>query len=167
VYGLGLLAENFEKESSEFYHHYKIVNVEKPERELKGLQFVFVELPKFKPTSRIERKLQVLWLRFLSEINEDTVEIDPALWAVPEISEAIKLSEEAAYSKAELEAYNAYWDTVSTEKTLFSGRFQEGKAEGKAEEKINIAKNLLAQGFRIEIITRATGLSEKDILALS
>src|SRR5277367_5048327 len=37
VYGLGLLAENFDKQSPDFYHHYKIINVEKTERELTGL----------------------------------------------------------------------------------------------------------------------------------
>lgn len=127
VYGLGLLAENFDHESHDFYHHYKIVNVEKPTREIKGLQFVFIELPKFKVTSRSERKLQVLWLRFMSEINEKTRTVDPELLAVPEIRQAIELSEQAAYSEAELAAYDTYWDTISTEKTLLSERYTLGK----------------------------------------
>lgn len=152
VYGLGLLAENFDHESSDFYHHYKIVNVEKPARELKGLQFVFIELPKFKPTNRTERKLQVLWLRFLSEINEDTRTVDPELLAVPEIREAIELSEQSAYTKQELSAYDTYWDTVSTEKTLLSERYQlgktEGKVEGKAEERAELLIFLLKQKFK-------------------
>jgi predicted transposase/invertase (TIGR01784 family) len=118
VYGLGLLGENFDHGSDDYYHHYKIVNVKKPSRELKGLQFVFIELPKFKPVNRTQQKLQVLWLRFLSEINE--------LLAVPEIREAIELSEQAAYSEAELATYDTYWDTVSTEKTLLSDRYQKG-----------------------------------------
>jgi len=74
------------------------VNVDKPEREIKGLQFVFIELPKFQPSTRAEKKLQILWLRFLSEINERTRTVDPALLAVPEIKEAIALSEHAACS---------------------------------------------------------------------
>lgn len=157
VYGLGLLAENFDHESPDFYHHYKIINVEKPSRELKGLQFVFIELQKFKPTNHSQRKLQVLWLRFMSEINEKTRTVDPELLAVPEIREAIELSEEAAYNASELAAYNTYWDTVSTEKTLLSGRYQEGKAEGKAEGIIEGEKKgkreilifLLQQKFKI------------------
>jgi predicted transposase/invertase (TIGR01784 family) len=130
VYGLGLLGENFDWESPDFYHYYKIVNVEKPIRELKGLQFVFIELPKFKPSSGDERKLRGLWLRFLSEINEDTRVVDPELLEVPEIREAIELSEQAAYNKAELSAYDSYWDAVSTEKTLLSERFRAGEAKG-------------------------------------
>jgi len=133
VYGLGLIAENFDSESPDFYHHYKIVNVEKPSRELKGLQFVFIELQKFKPNDQSQRRLQVLWLRFMSEINEKTRTVDPDLLAVPEIREAIELSEQAVYTEAELAAYNTYWDTVSTEKTLMSEKYQKGKAEGKVE----------------------------------
>jgi predicted transposase/invertase (TIGR01784 family) len=190
VYGLGLLSENFDHESSEFYHHYQMVNVQKPERELKGLELIFVELPKFKPTSHAERKLQILWLRFLSEVNEKSRDIDPALLAVPEIRKAVELSEEAAYTKADLEAYHTYWDWVSSEKTLFSGRFREGEEvgekrglekglelgekkglelgekKGKAEEKILIAKSLLAQKVAIPIIASATSLSEAEIVGL-
>ena len=70
VYGLGLLASTFDHDSLDWYHHYKIINVQKPEKEIKGLQIVFVEIPKFKPKTISDRKLQVLWLRFMSEINE-------------------------------------------------------------------------------------------------
>jgi len=148
VYGLGLLAENFDHESDHFYHHYKIVNVDKPQRELKGLQFVFIELQKFKPTSHAERKLQILWLRFMSEINENTTEIDPELLAVPEINEAVKLSEQAAYTKEELAAYDAYWDSVSTDKTLYAGRFREGEEKGRSEERMKMLLFLLQHKFK-------------------
>jgi len=167
VYGLGLLAQNFDKESQDFYHHYKIVNVEKPEREIKGLQFVFIELPKFRPVTHSEKKLQALWLRFMSEINENTKAVDPELLSIPEIKEAIELTEQSAYSKEELAAYDTYWDTVSTEKTLIEGKYQEGKAEGraegKAEEKIQIAKAMLDKGCSIDLISQVTELSGEDI----
>lgn len=149
VYGLGLLGANFDHDSPDFYHHYKIVNVKKPLRELKGLQFVFIELPKFKPSSRSQLKLQALWLRFLSEINEQTKIVDPELLTVPEIREAIALSEEAAYNESELAAYNSYWDAISTEKTLLSGRYNEGKEDGKIENNIEILLLLLQQKFTI------------------
>ena len=130
VYGLGLLGENFDNESEDFYHHYKIVNVDKPQREIKGLQFVFIELPKFKPSTHAEKKLQVLWLRFMSEINENTSTVDPELLSVPEIKEAVELSEQAAYTPEELAAYDTYWDTVSTENTLLYERYQQGIEQG-------------------------------------
>ena len=162
VYGLGLLGQSFDQETEDFYHHYKIVNIEKPTREIKGLQFVFIELPKFKPTSHTERKLQILWLRFMSEINEKTNAVDPELLSVPEIKQAIELSEEAAYTPEELSAYETYWDTVSTEKTLLADRFQKGKAERTVE----IACNMLSQGIDIKTISLVTQLKEDEIKSL-
>lgn len=171
VYGLGLLGENFDKESNDFYHHYKIVNVEKPEREIKGLQFVFIELPKFKPITHTERKLQVLWLRFMSEINEDTKTVDPELLSIPEIKEAIELTEQSAYTSAELAAYDTYWDTVRTERTLLDERYQQGMKEGKAEgiaQTVNkMAVVMLNEGMPIEKITHLTGLTEQQIKTLT
>lgn len=43
---------------------------------------------------------------------------------------------------------------------------KEGKSLGKVEEKRNIAKNLINQNISIDIITKVTGLSKKEILAL-
>lgn len=127
VYGLGIIADIFDHETSEWYHHYQLVNVGKPAREIiEHLQLVFIELPKFKVQTVDEKKLKLLWLRFLREINEKTKEIDAELLAVPEISKAIELSEQAAYSKGELQAYEDYWKAVRTEKTLIEGRYREG-----------------------------------------
>ena len=163
VYGLGLIGDVFDKETPDFYHHYKIVNVDKPEREIKGLQFVFIELPKFKPSTHTEKKLQVLWLRFMSEIDEQTKNIDPELLAVPEIKEAIELSEEAAYTKEELAAYATYWDTVSTEKTLLEDKYQKGRTDGRTEALKIVAKALLNDDASIEQIIHLTGLTENEI----
>ena len=46
----------------------------------------------------VERKMQVLWLRFLTEINKKIEEIPQELLDNPEISKAIRLVEESAYT---------------------------------------------------------------------
>lgn len=182
VYGLGLLASSFDYDSDTWYHHYKMVNVQKPERELTGLQLVFIELPKFKPAQFYQKKLQVLWLRFMSEINEKSREIAPEFLAVPEIKQALDLSEEAGFSASELEAYDKYWDWVSTQKTLTRGFFKEGLKEGieqglqegiqqgieqgKLEEKISFAKKQLSRFVPVDIIAEDTGLSVDQVQAL-
>lgn len=174
VYGLGLLGENFDNKSTEYYHHYKMINVKDTSREVKGLQLVFIELKKFSPKDFSQKRLQVLWLRFLSEINEETRTVDPELLAIPEIREAIELSEEAAYTKEELASYDLYWDTVSTEKTLLAEReakgieqgIAKGIVQGAEEEKIRIAKNLLQSGASIALIITVTNLPESEILKL-
>jgi predicted transposase/invertase (TIGR01784 family) len=133
VYGLGIIASVFDKENPEWYHHYQVVKAENPLDIIEHLQLIFIELPKFPVHSPDEKKLRLLWLRFLREINEKTDTVDPELLDIPEISEALELAEQAAYSIGELQAYDDYWDQVSREKTLLSAKYREGKAEGKAE----------------------------------
>jgi predicted transposase/invertase (TIGR01784 family) len=171
VYGLGLLASTFDSESEDWFHHYKIVNVEKPEREIKGLQFIFIELPKFKPSILAEKKLQVLWLRFLSEVNEKKHTIAPELLEVPEIKKAIELSEESGFTRGELIAYDDYWNAVSTVRTLMSGFYRKGVTKGKEEGieigrrkgaqemKYALAKRLLATTMGIEQVAQITELT--------
>lgn len=175
VYGLGLLANVFDKESADWYHHYKLVNVQKSEREIKGLQIIFIELPKFKPNSYSDKKLQVLWLRFLAEVNEKNRTVDPTLLQVPEIKEAVLLSEESAYTPAELAAYDKYWDAISTEKTLISGHYKEGLqqglqqgeeigiAKGRQEERIIMAKKLIKLGMTLTEVSQLTQLSLEEL----
>lgn len=168
VYGLGLLATVFEKEKPQWYHHYQLVNVGSPEKNdiIEHLQLVFMELPKFPVQSSKEKRLRLLWLRFLREINEKTKEVSPELLAIPEISEAVHLTEVAAYSERELQAYETYWDAVSTEKTLLSGRYEEGKAEGKWEEKLETARRMLAKGLSVEMVQELTGLDTHQLNTL-
>lgn len=159
VYGLALLASEFDANPDDWYHHYKMVNVQKPAVEIKDLQLVFVELPKFKAQKYHERKLQILWLRFMSELDQTTGAVPPELLAVPEIKEAVGIAEQTAYSPVELEAYDRFWDAVSTEKTLKAGAFAEGKAEGKAE----IVIMMLKDKEPVDKIARFTGLSLDEI----
>jgi len=77
VYAISFLNETFEKSDemqNEYYHYYKIVNVKHTGKQIEGLEFLFIELPKFKPLNLAEKKLHELWLRFLTEINENTNE---------------------------------------------------------------------------------------------
>lgn len=171
VYGLGLLASDFDHDTADWYHHYKIVNVKKPEREIKGLQIVFVELNKFKPETYSQKKLRALWLRFMSEINEKSRTVEPELLAIPEIREAIELAEESAFTAAELDSYDKYWDAVRLEKSFFYGRYDEGLEAGleKGEKigiekgvertKLEIARNLIKKGFSIQDVQQYTDLS--------
>jgi len=135
VYGLGLVAEIYEKTTPDWYHHYQLVKKGDHEHSdvIDYLQLVFIELPKFPVQSPDEKKLRLLWLRFLREVDEKTRTVSHDLLEVEEIAQAVALTEEAAYTPQELDLYDSYWDQVSREKTLISGKYAEGKAEGIAE----------------------------------
>jgi predicted transposase/invertase (TIGR01784 family) len=99
VYALNFVNENFEKAPEmlfEYYHHYRIVNIKDTRKQIKGLEFVFIELKKFVPQNRAEKKLHELWMRFLTEINESTEEVPKELLENEDTSEAVKYLEVGA-----------------------------------------------------------------------
>ena len=133
VYALAFVNEIFEpKKPDEYYHHYKVVNIKDTNEQIKGLEFVFIELPKFQPDNKGEKKLHELWLRFLN-IEDSTREVPEYLLEEADTREALEYLEEGAYSESEMYLYDKYWDTVSIEKTLHSDGRAEGLAQGRAE----------------------------------
>lgn len=183
VYGLGLVAEIYEKTSPEWYHHYQLVKKGNQDSDvLEHLQLIFIELPKFPIQSSEEKKIRLLWLRFLREIDEKTTTISRDLLDVPEIAEAVALTEESAYTQGELSLYESYWDQVSREKTLTSGKYAEGRAQGRAEGRaqgraegraegqdmraLEIAIKMLNANQALHDIILFTGLSEEIVLKL-
>lgn len=133
VYSLNLVNEVFEPELEGFYHYYQMVHVEHTEKVIEGLHLVFVELPKFTPHTYSERRMQVLWLRYLTEIDENTREAPPELLANPEVKKALSVVEEAAFTDEQLLGYEKFWDIISVEKTLYSSGFSKGMEEGRAQ----------------------------------
>ena len=130
VYSLNLVNEIYEPGMPEYYHYYRLVHVEHTEKVINGLHLVFVELPKFTPHTYSEKKMQVLWLRYLTEIDEKTQEVPAELLANPEIRKAVTQIEESAFTEEQLYGYEKFWDTISVEKTLFNSAKRRGFAEG-------------------------------------
>ncbi len=131
VYCLSLVNDKaFDYETDEFYHDYAIVNVEHTDRHIEGLRFVFVELPKFKPQSIAEKKMAVLWLRFLTEIAEDTVEAPAELLENRDTSKALSIVEKSAMTEGQLYAYERFWMSVVDERILREAAIKKGLAEG-------------------------------------
>ena len=167
VYSLNLVNEIFEPSLEGYYHHYQMIHVENSDKVIDGLQLIFVELPKFTPHSYSEKKMQVLWLRYLTEINEKTREVPEELMANSEVKKAVNALEISAFTDAQLAGYEKVWDIISVEKTLYNSAerrgMAEGMAQGKAEERHLIAINLKKQGVSFEIISQCTGLPVKEI----
>lgn len=178
VYSLNLVNEIFEPSVPEYYHHYSIVHIEHSDKVIEGLQFVFVELPKFAAKSYSDKRMAVLWLRFLTEVNEKTMEVAPELMESPEISKAVSVVEESAFTPAQLQGYDDFWDMVSTEVTLFDSAerrglakghakgLAEGRVEGRAEGVKATALAMKKDGVPPSIIAKYTNLSLEEIESL-
>ena len=171
VYCLNLVNDvGFESGPDEFYHDYAIVNVEHSDRIIEGLRFVFVELPKFKPKTIAERKMSVLWLRFLTEISGNTEDAPAELLENELTSKALSIVEKSAMSEAQLYAYEKFWMGITDEKGFLEARYNKGRAEGRAEGKIEAnrenARKMKELGMAVEVISQVTGLPEEEIKAL-
>ena len=195
VYSLNLVNEIFEPEMEDYYHYYPMVHYQHPEKVLEGLHLVFVELPKFKARNFTEKKMEVLWLRFLTEIGEETRQAPQDLLDAPETNEALEIIEESAYSDAEMLAYDKFWDRASREKTWEGNMARVQAALDAAEAKLDAAnakldateakldateakldaakeqlcqtvRNLKALNITAEQIAAATGLAVDEIVKL-
>ncbi len=169
VYSLNLVNEVFEPKSNVCIYNYHFVCDEDTKLVIDGLHLTFVELPKFKPETLVDKKMAVLWLRFLTEIDENTIEPAPELIADKNIKEALELVEQSAFTDAQLEAYDKFWDAVRYEKArVFDAELSraEGRAEGELQKTLEIARNLKQYGMSTSDIVKMTGLSEKEINSL-
>ena len=131
VYSLNIVNDIFHKDIPEYYHYYRMVHEKHSNKVIDGLHLVFVELPKFTPTTITEKKMQVLWLRYLTEIEERTKEVPQELLENPEINKALTIVEESAYSDAQMLAYDKFWDIIRTERTFYNSAHREGFKEGR------------------------------------
>ena len=183
VYSLNLVNEIFEKDMPDcFIHNYCIVHDRDTKKVIEGLHFTFIELPKFTPHTFLEKRMSVLWLRFLTEINSNTREVPADLLECPEISKALEELKVTSFTDTELRTYDKFWDTVRTEKTLLKDRYEEGMEEGEAkglakglaqgeakgsyQKAQGIAKKMLSKGLDDTTIMEMTGLSQEEIKLL-
>ena len=167
VYALALINDIFDRKTEQFYHHCEIVNRENTDENINGLEFVLIELPKFKPQRWEDKKLAVLWLRFLNEIDEDTKILPPELAANENILEAAELCEIAAFTPAQLEFYDACWDAIRVERTIGNAFLREGLEKGEKtgteKTKTEVVIKANKKGLSIEDIADLTGFTIEEI----
>ena len=178
VYSLNLVNDIFERDTPEFIHNYRIVHDKDSNKVIEGLHFTFIELPKFTPHSISDKRMMVLWLRFLTEINANTQEIPSDLLRDPEIGKAVEELKISGFTDTELRAYDKFWDSVRVEKTLQYDSYQQGMEKGikqgmvkgeevgKSQRSIEIAKNMLAKGMDAATVMEITGLTESQMQQL-
>lgn len=184
VYSLNLVNETFMNDyPDEFIHNFNIVHDLHDDKIIEGLHFTFIELPKFQPHSIKERKMAVLWLKFLTEINESTSQVPQDLLNNPQTCKALESVEESAMTKEELWAYDDFWDKLGAERLLLvdsnkisreegreEGRAEglaEGRAKGREEEKYASARRALSIGLTPEQASAIAGLSVEEVLKLT
>ncbi len=81
----------------------------------------------------------------------------------PGLKEANEKLNYMQMSREERLAYEHYLDNLRIEEDCLESAKLEGRAEGRAEAQIEMARNLKSMGIPSDVITKATGLSPEDI----
>lgn len=136
----------------------------------------FIELPKFiKKNPTCKTKLEQ-WLWLLVGDKEEMVQM--AMEENEEVKKTVEVLDELSLSEEERQLYEyrqkALLDEIDRIDYMSKKRFREGEEQGlkqgekngKRQEKIEIAKNLLKKNISLEIISEATGLTEEEIKEL-
>ena len=126
---------------------------------------MLIELPKFKSSGFLEKKILYLWVKFLSVTENNCIMMPKDLLDVPEISKAIKILEKSKYTQPKLTAYDQYVDAVRTQQLLIDSSIKKGIEQG-----IELGKDTGQYLKSIEIATklkRLGSLSNKEISELT
>ena len=160
IYTLSLINDvAFPELPEEFYHEFVPMHKNHTDEIIEDFEMIFVELPKFRPSSWKDRKMAVLWLRFLTEIDEHTKDAPTDLAADTLVAKALELVEESAYSDAELLAIDKYWDQISRERTALNA----AERRGRAEERIKNARLMIDAGVPESLVLSTLGLTKEEL----
>ena len=148
-------------------------------RYFKDLELHTIELKKFSKDSHAELADIVamvktsldMWAAFLTRHDLLNRENLPSELDDPALKKALGVLDVMNFAPEEREAYEEHLKWLRMETSALrkheSRWFEEGKEEGKAEEKKNMARMMLAKEKNIEEIMEFTGLSVDEIKLLS
>jgi hypothetical protein len=86
-----------------------------------------------------KKRMAVLWMRFLQETGKDGA-VDRELMEDDTIRMAVEICEEGAFTREEMEAYEAYWDHITLEVEI-AEESEENKKQLQYKDKIIEAKD--------------------------
>ena len=169
VYCIGILDFTFddyenEPEKSEVIHSIKLKN-QNGKTFYDKLTYIYLEMPNFKKTESDLKSRIDQWLYFIKYLED--FQTIPAIFNDEVFSKAFEKAEIATYGAIELDNYEnslkLYRDLKGVIDTAFDEGKLESKLEGKLEGKLETATSLKLLGIEIDIISKSTGLTNKEI----
>ena len=149
--------------SSEAYHHiFKLYDVERNVLFTDAMEIHVLELQKLpdEPSLGDKEKELLSWLRLIR--SEEEEEIEMLATQTAEMGKAVRRLKRISSSEAARMRYEARQLYLMDE----MARINAAQAKGRAEGKIETARNLLKMGLDIDQIVVATGLSVDEIRKL-
>ena len=162
VYVLDLVNDTLEPNDGDYYHYYRFGHSQDSCNEQDDLHLVLVELTKFKIANVAEKKMRVLWLRFLTEIDENTRRAPRVLVDDPLVNEALEIVEDLTFSRGVMLAYDKFWDRISIEATVRRDAAVASR-DAALERLRQTVRQMKADGMSAEAISKYTGMSAEEI----
>ena len=168
VYTVALLNFDMKEEAfdkKEITHTVKLCDIKTNKVFYKKLDFIYVEIAKFKKKEDELETLYDKWLFVLKNLYK--LERRPKALRDKVFDRLFKEAEIATFTPEELREYEdslkAYRDIKNSIDTARREGHMEGRVEGEAQEKNATIKRLLASGASVDIIAIATGLPHDEI----
>jgi predicted transposase/invertase (TIGR01784 family) len=162
---LDFVFDDNKKDVNKYRYDVKLTDIETQNIFYDKLTFIYLEMPKFnKSVKELETRFDK-WLYILKNLNR--------LERMPEeLSEKVfeKLFETAEISKFTVEQVEAYEDSLKSYRDFIASletKYNEGIKEGREQERIEIAKNMLNDNEPIKKIIKYFRLTEKEIKSLN
>ncbi len=169
IYFIGIVDFSMHEGSDKVRYRYRLTEIDTGEQMRSQLEYIFLELPNctkaLTPTaSRLDNLCYAL--RNISKMEEQPVEFEGEVFDL--LFNSAEINKFAPAEKSE------YLKDMTTQRDIanqfaFAEKkgIEKGIEQGAEQERINNARNFLHLGVAVDIISKATGLSEEEILALA
>ncbi|MBP1907240.1 putative transposase/invertase (TIGR01784 family) [Paenibacillus turicensis] len=136
------------------------------------IEIHFIELPKLDGLALPKHSGLINWLFFLKGTDKTNWEVlqmnEPTIKKAMSTLEFLSQDSEARIRYEERQKY-LHDEASAMEWAMDNGvekGLKKGQEQGEHRKALEIAKNLLKEGLAIDLISKATGLSEKEIMSL-
>ncbi|MCU0389933.1 MAG: Rpn family recombination-promoting nuclease/putative transposase [Thermoflexibacter sp.] len=153
---IGILDYAF-SDNPKYISRHRILDVETHEHLLQDVEFNFVELPKFNKELNELETLTEKWIYFIK--NAENLDVIPENVDDEGLKSAYQEANKHTWTAEELEAYEYAFMREEDERA----KLDQAEKRGKNQEKIEIAKTMLADNEPNEKIARYTGLTAEQI----
>ncbi len=154
---IGILDFKFFDDDDDYITRHRTVNVKTQKSSLKGMEYNFVELPKFTKELKNCKSLVDKWIYFIK--NAPNLDVIPADVKDEGLKHAYEDADKHNWTKEELEAYHYAEMRRQDEKGKTELAIKRAKVESKEEMVIEFFKN----GVSIEIIAKSAKLTIEQI----
>ena len=158
---IGILDFKFFDDDDDYITRHRTVNVKTQKSSLKGMEYNFVELPKFTKELKNCKSLVDKWIYFIK--NAPNLNVIPADVKDEGLKHAYEDADRHNWTKEELEAYHYAEMRRQDEKGKTELAVRKAAQSAREQRDNEIAKNGIKAGYSNEIIKTMTGLTNELI----